>query len=147
VISEPEGCDLTDIGTNMKDGSDNSPSPSQAHTKTIAKTILHCYSNPITKETLYGLNMPLPKFHSWIHHKLRKSPRNPHPPPDSLESYVYMSEIGITLSTREKLSILWKEEWLLSERTELLVVYASDKNLFPMRKRGGFLDLLTMYAD
>jgi hypothetical protein len=147
VISEPAGCDLTDIGTNMKDGSDNSPSPSQADTTTIAKTILHCYSNPITKETLYGLNTPLPKFHSWIRHKLRKSPRNPHPPPDSLESCVYTSEICITLSTHDELRVLWIEERLLLECTELLAVYASDKNLFPMRKPGEFLDLLTMYAD
>jgi len=155
VISEP-GSNMADIGDKMKDGDTIGingqtqsplPSASQADTTTIAKAILHCYSDPITKETLYGLNTPLPKFHSWIRHKLRNSAHDPHHPHPSLESCVYTSEIGITLSTRDELRVLWKEERLLSERTELLAVYASDKNLFPMRKRGGFLDLLTMYAD
>mmetsp|Transcript_53 Transcript_53/g.133 ORF Transcript_53/g.133 Transcript_53/m.133 type:complete len:589 (+) Transcript_53:244-2010(+) len=124
---------------------------------------LHTYSDSEYNIILVGLNTPLRKFHAWANYTIQTSilpdRQQQHP------EYKYKTQ-SVTTKTvqlddgkiREELRRLWRSRCLISERTEPLAVYASDgagaasskhnkDGGDGVEKRGGFADLLTLYAD
>jgi hypothetical protein len=112
--------------------------------------------------TLYGLNLSTTKFLSWVQYKLNLTCENS----TSLSSFTVRQNIQFDQpGMREKIRFLWKQGILLSDRTEPLATYVSDTERqstnasvsshpkevdhekAPSQKRGGFRDLLSLYAD
>ena len=142
---------------------------------------LRSYTDPVSNLTLLGLNIPKRKFHAWVDHTLltmhineieQKEPNvdenikiKREDPPFLDVNLSFKEEIRVdNEETRAFLRQVWRERRLVSERTEILATYASnrtkvvkeaeeaenkvesDKNKQPS-KRGGFTDLLHTYAD
>lgn len=136
------------------------------------------YHDPIRNITLSALDVSLRKFKLWIHHKIfdtsiyavEHAPihgSNPPKPTQINSTYISINELPVLDSaTRSELRKLWHARQLISDRTEVLSVYPSDrsqqddKNNNPILpdegdsnvsdsniQRGGFSDLLTVHAE
>jgi hypothetical protein len=127
-------------------------------------TTLLTFHNPSlgANTTLYGLNLSTAKFLSWVQYKLNLTCENS----TSLSSFTVRQNIQFDQpGMREKIRFLWRQGILLSDRTEPLATYVSDTEKqstdapvtshpkegdhekAPSQKRGGFRDLLSLYAD
>ena len=107
------------------------------------KSMLLSYKDPKSKETYSGLNVSRRRFEAWINYTLGRPAKTEHILEEEMENSPIVRE-----SLREK----WKTRQLLCDRTELMTVYDSDKHRGddadkPKEKRGGFRDLLHLYAD
>jgi hypothetical protein len=107
------------------------------------KSTIFSYTDTKTKQTLEGLNVSRRRFEAWLNYALggRRISRN----------LIQEGELEITPDTRERFREKWRERHLLCDRTEVLSVYSSDKHVngesTKDSKRGGFDDLLHLYAD
>lgn len=102
---------------------------------------VHRYKDPKSKVTWTALNIPKRKFESYLLYSgiVKRNPR--------IESQVINDDQQRAL--RFEWRKLWKERRLITDRTELLVVYPSeaDKKKEKESRRGGFNDLLSLYTD
>lgn len=110
------------------------------------------YTDPKSKTTWTGLNISLRRFEAWLHYTLEQLDPDEHAALD--ERRICREELEISTKDREGLRDKWNKGHLLCDRTELLTVYQSDKSSFngeepreTRSKRGGFGDLLHLYAD
>lgn len=108
-------------------------------TPQVKKSVLHTYHDPIQNVTLCGVNVSKRKFQSWLAHTLEPDSYNA-----SLLSTKHVQLDDITV--RQALRTLWRQERLLTDRTEVLAIYPSEVN-GAKKKRGGFPDLLHIYAE
>jgi len=138
--------------------------------------ILHTYTDKATNITLQGLNVPKRKFYAWVDYTLLQMTSKR----DSTNIQILKNKpptlTNINEVTTEKICMdnnedmrshlrkVWRERRLVSERTEMLATYASDRmtnfkttdrnTKFETssktnngNKRGGFSDLLHTYSD
>jgi hypothetical protein len=127
---------------NDDNDNDNHPPKQTDH------AVLHTYQQR-NQESISGLNVAREKFEQWLHHRL--------PPGTKIEASDITTQNVSMEKIRPDMRDLWKSRRLLCDRTELLTVYQSDikdtaqpetSNLSaPIRKRGGFADLLHLYAE
>jgi hypothetical protein len=127
-------------------------------------TLLHTYSDAVANVSLSGLNVPKRKFAAWVNYTLQQQQQDVTHCFDP--SRIISTEIQVDDETvRNRLRNLWKQRRLLSDRTEVLAVYKSDtttttstsfsntmekshtNNSQQKSKRGGFPDLLHIYAE
>ena len=103
---------------------------------------LHTYYDPIHNISLSGLNVSKRKFTVWVQHTLEH--KN-----DFNASLITTRHVAVDdSSVRQELRDLWKQRRLLTDRTEVLAVYKSEQNhSVTTKKRGGFPDLLHIYAE
>jgi len=149
----------------VTEGDDGSEKELKQPIRKRKKTILLSYTDPKTKKTYTGLNISRRRFEAWLQYTLPNSfssSRNRILKKDAISK---QELIHILPKVREDLRNKWKARQLLCDRTELLTVYTSDKqqqddadssrkelnnskNKSPKtKKRGGFGDLLQLYAD
>mmetsp|Transcript_11378 Transcript_11378/g.17080 ORF Transcript_11378/g.17080 Transcript_11378/m.17080 type:complete len:488 (+) Transcript_11378:2949-4412(+) len=110
---------------------------------------LAMYSDPNDPElTVWGLNVCQSKFCAYVNHTLASRSAK------FQNEYITTSSIMIeNEGTRGELRRLWKEGRLISERTEPLATYMSDKDStveasdISEVKRGGFPDMISVYND
>jgi len=124
--------------------------------------LLYSYTDPATNRTLKGLGMSKNKFFAWVNYTLSTSDTSDDKTFANFElldtEVIQLSDEGL----RSELRTLWKERNLLTKQTEVLAVYKSDnqedkrkgatvddtqKDADETPKRGGFSDLLVMYAE
>lgn len=126
------------------------------------KVTIHTFQDPNTNTTWKALNTAKRKFAAFLRYS------DCHHDDDqqllALSSAIETNKLVIDQNSteadklRDEWRALWKEGRLLTDRTELLAVYPSDKDGFSKgdnnnesrnnsRKRGGFADLLHMYTD
>jgi hypothetical protein len=123
---------------------------------------LHSYTDPATNRTLKGLGMSKNKFFAWVKYTLSTSDTSDD---ETFANYELLQTTVIQLNDEElrsDLRTLWKERNLLTKQTEVLAVYKSDAQEDKRKgatiddtkndtndtpKRGGFSDLLVMYAE
>jgi hypothetical protein len=103
------------------------------------KSVLHTYHDPIQNVTLCGVNVSKRKFQSWLAHTLE---------PDNYNaSFLSTKHVQLDdMTVRQALRTLWRQERLLTDRTEVLAIYPSEVN-GARKKPGGFPDLLHIYAE
>lgn len=113
----------------------------------------YTYSNPEADLLYHAIDTPKVKFISWIEYCI--SNNNTKEKIEISTDDIVGREICVegnneseaSIATREWLRNIWKQGRLLTNRTEILAVYASDKKTSSKRKRGGFYDYLHMYVD
>jgi len=105
--------------------------------------LLHTYQDSIHNISLSGLNVSKRKFSSWVNYTISQQQQN-----NIFDSSLITTQkiVVNSLETRQELRHLWKQQRLLTDRTEVLAVYKSD-SCASTQKRGGFPDLLHIYAD
>lgn len=146
---------------NPEDQTDQVPQPPNSNKNKQTTVKIHTYLDPTSGSTWKALNTAKGKFHAFLQHQqvsiLSKndivteemvlSDNNNKNDPDS-ESKMQ--------SVRQEWRDLWKKRQLLTDRTELLAVYPSDKtekdnidkSKAPAKtRRGGFTDLLFLYTE
>ena len=131
---------LNSEGMTAKVGDDDTDEETQKKKKRRKPTLLS-YKDPKSKKTYTGLNISRRRFEAWLNYTLGQ------PAPTNMVSEEEMDD---SPKVREKLREKWKSRELLCDRTELLTVYDSDKLVngeAAKKKRGGFCDLLHLYAD
>ena len=122
--------------------------PTLEESKTLPQTtkrdqaILHTYKHS-DMEPVSGLNVAKEKFEHWLCHCL--------PLGTIIDPLDITTQDISVVAIRQDLRNLWKARRLLCDRTELLTVYQSDLTMTathpPLEKRGGFTDLLHLYAE
>lgn len=144
TVEEQESVHLrlnSEAMTVKTDDDKNGGEEEEDKTKKQRKSTLLSYTNPETKKTYSGLNVSRRRFEAWLHYTLGQ--------PVATE-LVSEEGVGTSPHNRELLREKWKARELLVDRTELLTVYNSDKAVNgeeAKMKRGGFGDLLHLYAD
>jgi Transglutaminase-like superfamily len=131
---------LNSEGMTAKVGDADNDEEAQTKKKRRKSTLLS-YKDPKSKKTYTGLNISRRRFEAWLNYTLGQ------PAPTEMVSEEEMDD---SPKIREKLREKWKSRELLCDRTELLTVYDSDKLVngeAQKKKRGGFRDLLHLYAD
>jgi hypothetical protein len=105
----------------------------------VNTAVLHTYHDPIQNVTLCGVNVSKRKFQAWLAHTLE---------PGNYNASLLSTKHGQLddISVRKELRTLWRQERLLTDRTEVLAIYPSEVNN-AKKKRGGFPDLLHIYAE
>jgi hypothetical protein len=138
------------------------------------KTTIMTYLDPKSKKPYTGLNISRRRFEAWLQYTLPHFDSSTYQQSrggillEKKKDVITTQELGkIAPSHREELRDQWKSRQLLCDRTELLTVYNSDKqdddgdddpeescdapakadSKSAKRKRGGFGDLLQLYAD
>lgn len=139
--------------------------PSNSNSTNECTATLLTFHNPSlgSNTTLYGLNLSTTKFLIWVQYKLNLTFENA----TALSVFAVKQNIQFDQpGMRDKLRSLWKQGILLSDRTEPLATYVSDSEKQATNtaaanpnqeeinhgkdartKRGGFRDLLSLYAD
>jgi Transglutaminase-like superfamily len=117
---------------------EESITPATKRDQAILHTYKHCDIDSVS-----GLNVAKEKFEHWLRHRL---------PVGTIIDPVDITTQDVSIAAiRQDLRNLWKSRRLLCDRTELLTVYQSDLNMTttdpPHEKRGGFTDLLHLYAE
>lgn len=115
--------------------------------------VLHSYCDPQFNVSLSGFNVSKKKFQAWVGYTLQRD--RPEGRGATFDpSLVTTAEIRVDNDdVRDRLRGLWRSRRLLSDRTEVLAVYKSDKESCKSdgqeskSKRGGFPDLLHIYAE
>ena len=107
------------------------------------KSMLLTYKDPKSQGTYSGLNVSRRRFEAWIKYTLGRPAKS---------ELIVEEEMENSPTVRESLREKWKTRQLLCDRTELMTVYDSDKHQGndtdkAKQKRGGFRDLLHLYAD
>ena len=104
----------------------------------VNTALLHTYHDPKQNVTLCGLNVSKRKFQAWVNHTV----------PTCYNSSLFStSQVQLDdLHVRHQLRSHWKQQRLLTDRTELLAIYPSESQSIKKR-RGGFPDLLHIYAE
>lgn len=134
------------------------------------------YRDPAANLTIYGLGIPLRKFRQYIDYQYATAAADHQYTTDADAAaatstsfdhkHIITEKVSLDEpTTRERMRELWRHEHLISDRTEFLAVYQSersngdesnDSDVLPdddnadteqKRKRGDFADLLSMYAD
>lgn len=128
-------------GENNNDSKDDDAS----NNKNKMAVVLHTYSNGGV--LLKGVNMTRRKFCAWVNYTLGLEKK------EFDESCVSTEHVSVDNNgIRNELRKLWLDRRLLCERTEVLAVYQSDSSSSQTsshdnKKRGGFPDLLHLYAE
>jgi len=115
------------------------------------------YQDPSNNITLYGLNLPTTvQFIAWVQYKLNATLFS-----SSISKQNISKQQFLLDEKRDQIRSFWKQGILLSHQTEPLATYVSDveEKTKPAansqqatkqqlkNKRGGFRDLLSIYAD
>lgn len=112
-------------------------------------SLLHTYNDTRHNITLSGFNVSKRKFSAFLNHTLATNPL--YSGCIFNASYITTKNIVVdSMETRHELRNLWKQQRLLTDRTEILAIYKSDDqrdDVGVTQKRGGFSDLLHIYAD
>ena len=146
------------IKTNF-DEQEKSNADNEHQNKKRRKSKLQSYTDQNSNITYNGLNISKRRFEAWISYTLGKH-ANP--------QLIIEKEVENSPTIRKVLRQKWKARALLCDRTELLTIYESDESnsdnamnnnsnkidlddqvshVAPLQKRGGFRDLLHLYAD
>lgn len=165
-LTDPALTDNTNGDSKVDDKSKKCDSAPGTTTVTI-----HTYRDPTTNKTWKALNTAKRKFHAYLQYcgvlPSKATAAQIETVQQELVTASHQSIHGDaarreeTDRLRAEWRILWKEGRLLTDRTELLAIYPSDKqqetstmvqsgtnvNFSSKRKRGGFADLLHLYTD
>lgn len=148
------------VSTNHHHNENNTPPPQQHAANKTIQVLKYVHTNG----TVYqALNTPPEKFQAFLKYlgfHIQQQQNN------QKESRFLHSQVNATQELRDEWRALWKQERLLTDRTELLAVYPSDQKdnnsdsgnvnansnsavsiSKPVPKRGGFSDHLYLYTE
>lgn len=142
-------------GSNPNDDNLRNQPPNNSSPATIS---IHTYRDPTTNKTWKAINTSRRKFRAYLEYRGVCKKQMGSSYNDWIET-VHKTAIFWDESDRQEYRTLWKQGQLLTDRTEILSVYPSEKNNNDHRgvngssshhlrkKRGGFSDLLYLYTE
>ena len=132
--------DQPNIATEVNSESNvNKATNSSNTTKTVQ---VHTFQQPKTKNVWKALNTGRSKFQAFLAYNGITCQ------PEDIETFsVSMQDSEASKQIRAEWRDLWKAERLITDRTEVLAVYPSEKEGNKKVKRGGFSDHLHLYVE